>query len=268
MEVVIVRVKKVLLVFFCVVFTVVCISSPLSVNAAKFPGIQPAAKTIMEAIKKDDVEAVAAMFSVYVQTRLPDLNERIETFFQFVDGDLDSYQAYSHGGTDTINYGYYYSYESFYIDIPAGDYTCKIVAGWIKACSDQPDKVGLSFLEVQMIANDWHHDREYLYFIELPTEKKLHYREQYQNYATRPDKREQMEYIGYELIRLESTDESVATIDENGVVTATGRGTAIISVTYQKTTTGSTFTAQDEVTVTFTIWQKIIWYLLFGFLWY
>ena len=263
------RVKKVLHVFFCAALTIILVSSPLSVNAAKYPGMGPAAKAIVEAIKTDDVEAVAAMFSAYVQNKMPYLNERIEALFQSVDGDLNAYEVYGSGGTDEVNYGYYYSRVGFDIVIPAGDYIFVINASWIKACSDRPDQVGLSLLSVNMIVFDGpHYDIEYLYEIGLPAEKTLHYREQYQNYAARSDKREQMEYMGYELIRLESTDESVATIDENGVVTATGRGTAIITVTYQKTTTGSTFTSQDEVTVTFTIWQKIIWYLFFGFLWY
>ena len=63
-------------------------------------------------------------------------------------------------------------------------------------------------------------------------------------------------------------DESVAKVDSDGIVTATGRGSARVTVTYINETTGKELEYLYDVTVTFTRWQWIIWYLFFGFLWY
>lgn len=61
-----------------------------------------------------------------------------------------------------------------------------------------------------------------------------------------------------------SSDEDVVTVDENGVVTATGEGTAYIKAIDPATGEYDTI----EVEVTYTWWQKLIRIFLLGFLWY
>ena len=60
-----------------------------------------------------------------------------------------------------------------------------------------------------------------------------------------------------------SSNEKVARVDQNGIVTAAGRGTATVSAT-----AGDGRTASCTVTVRYTVWQWIIRILLFGWLWY
>ncbi len=62
----------------------------------------------------------------------------------------------------------------------------------------------------------------------------------------------------------ESSDESVATVDETGSVYATGVGTATITA---RTVDGE-LAATCEVTVSYSIIQWIIVYILFGWIWY
>ena len=64
-----------------------------------------------------------------------------------------------------------------------------------------------------------------------------------------------------------SSDTAVVSVDEKGVITATGRGTAVITCTaidnqVEKTPINIT------VNVKFTIFQWVIWILFLGFLWY
>ena len=61
-----------------------------------------------------------------------------------------------------------------------------------------------------------------------------------------------------------TSDKNVATVDENGKVTAVGKGTAVITAT----TEDGGFTAECEVTVKYSWWQWIIVILLFGWIWY
>ena len=60
-----------------------------------------------------------------------------------------------------------------------------------------------------------------------------------------------------------STDETIVTVDENGLVTALGKGTAAI---YCKTADALASTA-CEVTVYLTTGQWLTRYLLFGWIW-
>ncbi len=62
----------------------------------------------------------------------------------------------------------------------------------------------------------------------------------------------------------ESSDESVATVDEDGAIYAAGLGTATITA---KTADGSV-EATCQVTVNYSIIQWIIVYILFGWIWY
>jgi len=65
-------------------------------------------------------------------------------------------------------------------------------------------------------------------------------------------------------VNWKSSNEKVATVDSNGNVTATGKGTAVITAT----TTDGKYSADCTVNVSYTVIQKIIMYVLFGFLWY
>lgn len=60
-----------------------------------------------------------------------------------------------------------------------------------------------------------------------------------------------------------SSNEDVVVVDENGVITATGRGTATITAT----TVDGEITDICEVSVKYNWWQRFIW-ILFGCLWY
>jgi len=64
-------------------------------------------------------------------------------------------------------------------------------------------------------------------------------------------------------IRWMSSDESVLSVDDNGIVTAIGKGTAAI---YCKTGDGFS-SAACEVEVYYTTGQWITRYILFGWLW-
>lgn len=59
-----------------------------------------------------------------------------------------------------------------------------------------------------------------------------------------------------------SSDTDVVAVDDNGNITATGRGNATITATY------GNYTASCDVTVNFSFGQWLIWILLLGFLWY
>lgn len=64
-----------------------------------------------------------------------------------------------------------------------------------------------------------------------------------------------------------SSDPSVANVDANGKVTATGTGNATITCTV-KDTQGNTVTDTCEVEVKYNWWQWIIVIVLFGWIWY
>lgn len=59
-----------------------------------------------------------------------------------------------------------------------------------------------------------------------------------------------------------SSDPKIATVDQNGKVTATGKGTATITASY------GGFSAECKVTVDYTFGQWLIKILLFGWIWY
>ena len=65
-------------------------------------------------------------------------------------------------------------------------------------------------------------------------------------------------------VNWKSSDTKVATVDKNGNVTATGKGTATITAT----TTDGKYSADCSVTVKYSPIQIIIIYVLFGFIWY
>lgn len=65
-------------------------------------------------------------------------------------------------------------------------------------------------------------------------------------------------------ITWKSSNTKVATVDENGIVTATGKGTATITAS----TADGKITDTCKVTVTYSWIQVIIIYVLFGWIWY
>ena len=68
-------------------------------------------------------------------------------------------------------------------------------------------------------------------------------------------------------ITYSSSDESVATVDKDGFVTAVGTGEAEITVTVVDAS-GNEYKDTCNVTVTYSWWQLIIYIVLFGWLWY
>lgn len=65
-------------------------------------------------------------------------------------------------------------------------------------------------------------------------------------------------------VNWKSSNEKVATVDKNGNIKATGKGTAVITAT----TTDGKYSADCTVNVKYSTIQIIIIYVLFGFLWY
>ena len=65
-------------------------------------------------------------------------------------------------------------------------------------------------------------------------------------------------------VQWKSSNTRVATVDENGTVTATGKGTAIITAS----TSNGKIQDKCTVNVTYSFIQEIIIYLLFGWIWY
>ena len=253
----------------CVLLTLVFAVSPLlTVKAADASVKVITAEEFINAIRSNDVDAFVMAFNNRLKKAYPDLADRVACFIGQANERLDSYEITIPDEYFEEADGNYHRVSGYILKAPVNDYCYNIVVTWITEWTDDPDLVGLagvySFLE-----NETTHDVEYLESFVLPNEVQLHYRETYQNEEARQDVR-LLKYApqNYKLIEMKSSNERVAVINEDGIVTATGRGTAMISVTYQKTTTGSTFTIQDEVTVTFTTWQTIIWYFFFGFLWY
>ena len=65
-------------------------------------------------------------------------------------------------------------------------------------------------------------------------------------------------------VQWHSTDENVAVVDENGTVTAVGRGSAEIICSSEDGFASSSC----DITVGFSAWQYIVYYVLFGWAWY
>lgn len=65
-------------------------------------------------------------------------------------------------------------------------------------------------------------------------------------------------------VNWKSSNENVATVDKNGNIKTTGKGTAVITAT----TTDGKYSADCTVNVKYSPIQIIIIYVLFGFLWY
>lgn len=96
----------------------------------------------------------------------------------------------------------------------------------------------------------------------------LNYKETYQCASAEQESKKFYTSFGYQKAVFESSNESVATVNESGMITATGRGSARVTITYINEATGKELKDEYDVTVTFTRWQWIIWYLFFGVLWY
>ena len=142
-----------------------------------------------------------------------------------------------------------------------------LIVSYVQAWTDDDQKVGLRSLGLTLLdCNGGVID--YLNDISLPVKVSLNYKETYQCLPGTTHWVNQYASLGYKKVVFESSDDSVAKIDENGVITATGRGTAYVTFTYVNEETGRKQLYEYDVTVTFTRQQWIIWYLFFGFLWY
>ena len=162
---------------------------------------------------------------------------------------------------------HYHKSCSFDLEIKSKDKIYIVIASYLQAWTDNEQKVGLCSLNLTLKSFD-NEIIDYLDDISLPDTVTLNYKETYQCRPGTEQWKDQYAYLGYKKVVFESSDDSVAKIDENGVITATGRGTAYVTFTYVNEETGKKRTHEYDVTVTFTRQQWIIWYLFFGFLWY
>ncbi len=69
------------------------------------------------------------------------------------------------------------------------------------------------------------------------------------------------------IVKYESSNPKVATVDENGKVYAAKRGEATITCTVTDSY-GNTVSDTCKVTVNYTFWQWLIKIILFGWIWY
>ncbi|MBR4728080.1 MAG: hypothetical protein IK080_09365 [Clostridia bacterium] len=246
--------------------TLVLVALSLPVFAADYPGTIASGESIMTAVKANDADSLAAMFSEYVQTKLPDLREKTGRLVQMIDKGIDEYRVVSTYYSDTeIDKDYYTDY--FEIEIFAGNRKYLLSVEWITTWKADSKRVGLTSLYLNLFDLDGSLV-EYLDMIRPPQEISMHYKEIRDVEPCGWYSKGLCSKLGYHKQVLLSSDPSVATINTNGIIAANGRGTAHITEKYVNEETRKELVFETDVTVTFTTWQTIIWYLFLGFLWY
>lgn len=264
-------IKRIVKMLACVVLALTMSVSPHFMASAEKRNGSEVAEIIVAAINDRNPEAIKSLFSRHVQSSIPDLSEQIQFLIDQIniDSRIESYQFKWSGGSDSRDYGYYHSGNSYRIDIPIGDsdYFYDIGFHLIDSWTDDPSREGMSNIGLQIGETD-NYPVELICEIALPLEESLHYKETLDTHQCKWDDKYFFSRLGYTKLVVSSSDESVATISEDGIITATGRGTARVTITYRNEELNKDWSFEYDVTVTFTTWQKIIWYLFFGFLWY
>ncbi len=230
-----------------------------------YPGQSKAADLIVEAIKANDADKIVAMFNAESQDGIKKLNQKIENFISTIGSDIISYDSTGSYQTDKIDVGYSYSETGFYITIITEKNIYDLTVKWITKCSSNSEKIGIRYINLLLI-NDKNEIVSLLGAITLPYEKNVTYKKE----LALLDDKDIVDYNhwGYDSIIFTSSDESVLTVTSEGVVTTNKPGTANVTKTLTNSKTGNVWQTEYEITVKLSFWQKIIWYCLFGFLWY
>ena len=262
--------KKLISVLMALLFALAPLSSVFAIKIpwlTTYPSEKEIVETLGNFLKARDADGIAGMFNGETKSRMPDLTEKVESWLNQIECDIDDYTYFGRGDSVDGNYGYYHKSCSFDLEIKSKDKIYIVIASYLQAWTDNEQKVGLCSLNLTLKSFD-NEIIDYLDDISLPDTVTLNYKETYQCRPGTEQWKDQYAYLGYKKVVFESSDDSVAKIDENGVITATGRGTAYVTFTYVNEETGKKRTHEYDVTVTFTRWQWIIWYVFFGFLWY
>lgn len=230
-----------------------------------YPGQSKAADAIVEAIKANDADKIAAMFNAESQDGIKDLNQKIEKIISTIGSDIISYDSTGSYQTDEIDGGYSYSDIGFYITIITDKNIYRLNIKWIKNCSSNSAKIGIRYINLLLISDE-NKIVSLLGEITLPYEKKVTYKKE----LLLLDNKDIVNYNrwGYDSITFTSSDESILTVNSDGVVATNKPGTATVTKTLTNSKTGNVLETEYEITVELKFWQKFIWYCLFGFLWY
>ena len=256
-----------LLMMFCVVFFNTTTNAfAISKESTEYPGQSEAADAIVEAIKSDDVDEIEAMFNSESREGIKDLHKKIENLISAIEGDILSYKSSGSYQKDNVDLGYKYSEVGFDITITTENKIYRLSVGWIKKCSSNPEKVGIEHIGLSLLNNE-EKTIDFWETISLPYKKSVKYKKEL-GLLRDPGAIAYYSSMGYDSVVFTSSDETVVTVSSDGIVTPNGPGTAIVTRTLTNTQTGKTVITEYEVTVKFDLWQKIVWYFLFGFLWY
>ena len=264
--------KKLISVLMALMFTIAPLSFAFAIKIpwlTTYPSEKEVAETLGNFLKARDVDGIAGMFSEEVKSELADLNVTVERFLNQIDCDIKDCTYSGRGNTEDRSNGHLHKSCSFDLEIKTESKIYVVIARYVQVWTDNEKKVGLRSLGLTLLdANG--NLIDYLNGVEVkrPTLVTLNYKGTYQCNPCKQFWKDTYASIGYNKLVITSSDESVAKVDSDGIVTATGRGSARVTVTYINETTGKELEYLYDVTVTFTRWQWIIWYLFFGFLWY
>ena len=262
--------KKLISVIMALLFALAPLSSVFAFKIpwlTTYPSEKEIAETLGAFIKARDVDSIVDMFSQRIKGELADLDKQVKKLLDEIDCDIKEYSWRGHGDTAERNNGHYLKTTSIIIDIPADGKVYSILATYVQAYTNDESRVGLHHLALDLRTPDGTLI-DYFTNIQLPGKATLNYKDTFQCSVTKYSWRDIHSQIGYNKLVITSSDESVAKVDSDGIVTAAGRGSARVTVTYINETTGKELEYLYDVTVTFTRWQWIIWYVFFGFLWY
>lgn len=255
-----------LLVTFFIFLTNVTLVSATSKELTEYPGQSQAVDIIIEAIKSNDVDKIEAMFNSESRKGIIDLHRKIENMISVIDSEILSYTSSGSYQKDSVDLGYRYSEVGFNITIDTENHKYHLSVGWITKCSDNSGKVGIEHIGLSLL-DDNERMVDFWETISLPYKRSVKYKKVL-DLLRDPGAIAYYNSMGYDSVTFTSSDESVIIVSSDGFVTPKGPGTASITQTLTNTQTGKTIKTEYEITVKFELWQKLIWYLLFGFLWY
>lgn len=146
--------KKLISVIMALLFAL----APLSyVFAIKIPWLTtyPSEKEIVETLgnflKARDAEGIAGMFNDEIKKRMPDLTEKVESWLNQIECDIDDYTYSGRGDYVDRNYGYFHKTCSFDLKIKEANMTYAVIVSYVQAWTDDDQKVGLRSLGLTLL---------------------------------------------------------------------------------------------------------------------